>query len=180
MLAFGIPGSEGTVLLLAALTLHGIAPGPELLRNDLTLVFVLIWSLFLANWLTSILGIGLAGRFARLTLVPAQVLVPVVSLLVVVAALVYRSSMGDLLLTVGFGALGWAMKAYGWPRVSFVIALVLASLLETNLGLTLRLHELGRLDFLHRPVFLLLSALLVLTLVWPSLRRPRLARGDVR
>ena len=51
MLAFGIPGSEGTVLLLAALTLHGIVPGPELLQSQLTLVFVLIWSLFFSNWL---------------------------------------------------------------------------------------------------------------------------------
>lgn len=177
VLAFGIPGSEGTVLLLAALTIHGITPGPELLQGQLTLVFVLIWSLFLSNWLTSGLGLAAAGQFARLTLVPAQILVPMITLLVVVAALAYRGSFGDLFLTAGFGLLGYGMKANGWPRVSFVIALVLASLFETNLHLTLRLHELGRLNPLERPVLLALVALLALTMAWPAVHRA-FARRD--
>ncbi len=168
VLAFGIPGSEGTVLLLAALTLHGIVPGPELLQNQLTLVFVLIWSLFFSNWLTSILGLATAGHFSRLTLVPAQIIVPIITLLVILAALAYRGSMGDLLLAGGFGVLGYAMKVHGWPRVSFVIALVLASLFETNLHLTLRLHALGRLSLLEQPVSLILR---------DQPRRPATAEG---
>src|SRR5215213_10294939 len=60
-LAFGIPGSEGTVLLLAALSLHGLAPGRALLEIQLPLVFVLIWALFLSNWLTSLLGLAVSG-----------------------------------------------------------------------------------------------------------------------
>jgi TctA family transporter len=170
-LAFGIPGSEGTVLLLAALTLHGITPGPELLQNELTLVFVLIWSLFLSNWLTSALGLVVAGGVSRVTLVSAQLLVPLIGLLVVLGALAYRSSFGDLVLTMLFGIVGYTMKANGWPRVSFVIALVLASLFETNLMLTLRLHELGRIDLLGRPLLLVLVAMLAVTLLWPLLRK---------
>ena len=167
VLAFGIPGSEGTVLLLAALTIHGVTPGPELLQNQLSLVFVLIWSLFFSNWLTSILGLATAGQFARITTFPTRLIVPVITLLVVVAALAHRGSMGDLLLTFAFGALGYEMKVHGWPRVSFVIALVLASLFETNLFLSLRLHALGRLDPLAQPVSLVLAALLVMTIGWP-------------
>jgi TctA family transporter len=177
VLAFGIPGSEGTVLLLAALTIHGITPGRELLEGQLTLVFVLIWSLFFSNWLTSLLGLAVSGRFARLTVVPAQVLVPLVTLLVVLAALAYRGSFADLVIVVAFGLLGYGLKAQGWPRVAFVIALVLAPLFETNLHLTLQLHEYGRLDLLHRPLLLVLIALLALTFAWPALQMGRRREG---
>jgi len=175
VLAFGIPGSESTVMLLAALSLHGITPGPELVSNELTLVFVLIWSLLLANWLTSIFGLAASGQFARFTLVPARLLVPVIMVLVVLAALVYRASFGDLLVAVFFGALGYLMKRHGWPRVSFVLALVLASLFETNLQLTLRLWELGRFDPLARPFFLALTAMVVVTFIWAGIQQVRSA-----
>jgi len=177
VLAFGIPGSESTVMLLAAMTLHGINPGPELINSELTLVFTLIWSLLLANWLTSIFGIGVSERFARLTLVPARLLIPVILVLVVLAALVQRASYGDLLLAVFFGGVGFAMKRLGWPRVSFVLALVLASLFETNLHLTMRLAETGRFDPMTRPVFLALLFLVAGTFVWSILGRLRARRS---
>jgi TctA family transporter len=173
LLAFGIPGSEGTALLLTALMLHGITPGRELLEGRLTLVFVLIWSLFLSNWLTSIIGLAVSRPLARLTSVPAQGLVPVILVVLVLAALVERGSFGDVLLMGCFGLAGYAMKVFGWPRVAFVIALILSALFETNLHLSLRLYELGRLDPLDRPFALVLLAGLVLTLAWPLVARDR-------
>ena len=177
VLAFGIPGSEGTVLLLAALTIHGVVPGRELLEGQLTLVFVLIWSLFLSNWLTSVLGLAASGQLARFTLVPAQSLIPFIFVLVMLAALAYSGSFNDVLVCAGFGLFGYWMKVHGWPRVSFVIALVLAALFETNLHLTLRLIELDRLDPLQRPVALALLALLLATPAWSLLRRLRGSRS---
>jgi putative tricarboxylic transport membrane protein len=173
MLAFGIPGSEGTALLLTVLLLHGITPGAALLETQLTLAFVLIWSLFVSNWLTSIIGLAVSPQLARLTVVPAQKLVPVILVVLVLAALTYRGSFDDLLLALGFGLIGYAMKTYGWPRVSFVIALVLAALFENNLHLTMRLLELGRLEPLERPVAVVLFALLVLTIGVPLVRWTR-------
>ena len=61
VLAFGIPGSDATAVLMAALLLHGLAPGRELMTEKLPLVFVLIWSLFLSNWVTSLVGVMLVG-----------------------------------------------------------------------------------------------------------------------
>jgi putative tricarboxylic transport membrane protein len=176
VLAFGIPGSEGTVLLLAALTLHGIVPGRELIEGQLTLVFVLIWSLFFSNWLTSLLGLAASRQLSRFTLFPAQVLVPFILVLVMLAALAYRGRFGDLLLVVGFGLLGYWMKVYGWPRVAFVIALVLASLFETNLHLSLRLLELERVNPLQRPLSLVLLAMLLVTNLWPLVQHVRRSR----
>jgi TctA family transporter len=176
LLAFGIPGSEGTALLLTALMLHGITPGRELLENQLTLAFVLIWSLFLSNWLTSIIGLAVSRPLARLTSVPAQGLVPVILVVLVLAALVERGSFGDLLLMGGFGLAGYTMKVFGWPRVALVIALVLSGLFETNLHLSLRLSELGRLDPLEQPLALALLVGLLLTLAMPLLGKRQSSR----
>ncbi|MDH3225446.1 MAG: tripartite tricarboxylate transporter permease, partial [Gemmatimonadota bacterium] len=65
-LALGIPASAGTALLLSALQIHGITPGAGLMSSQLSLVFVLIWSLFLSNWLSSLLGFSLVGPLSRL------------------------------------------------------------------------------------------------------------------
>jgi putative tricarboxylic transport membrane protein len=171
VLAFGIPGSEGTVLLLTALTLHGIVPGRALLDEQLPLVFALIWSLFLSNWLTSILGLAVAGHLARITLLPTRFLAPVILGLIAMAAILNRGRPEDLILTVAFGLFGYALRVFGWPRVPLVIALVLGAMFETNLHLTLRLHELGRIDLLDRPVGMVLLLLLVATLLLPVVAR---------
>ena len=164
-LAFGIPASTGTALLLAALQIHGIRPGAELFQNQLDLVFVLIWSLFLSNWITSLLGLSLAGRLAMLAEIRTARLVPVVLVLAAVGALSYRARLTDVTVTFAFGIVGYAMKRYGWPRVAFIIALILGPLVEVNLHLSLSLHALGRLNLWTNPTVLVGVALVLLTVL---------------
>ena len=160
-LALGIPGGTGTAVLLAALSLHGMSPGREMLSDHLVLVFVLIWSLFLSNWVTSLLGVCLVSPMTRLSTLRTVRILPVIIALSFIGALQYRGLMADVFCALLFGLLGYFMKRYDWPRIPLAIALALAPLLETNLHLTLRLQELGRIDFFSRPVVI---ALLVLTL----------------
>ena len=176
VLAFGIPGSEGTVLLLTALTLHGIVPGRQLIEGQLPLVFALIWTLFLSNWLTSLLGLISSGALSRITVIRSQILVPMVLALIAAAAVVYRGRPEDLVVAVLFGLFGFALKTYGWPRVPLVIAFVLGPLFEANLHLTLQLHDLGRLAPLTRPVALGLGFLILLTVGLPLWARWRRAK----
>ena len=166
-LAFGIPGSPGTVLLLATLTLHGIIPGRELMTDQLGLVFALIWSLAISNWLTSIVGLSLVGHLARLTLIRTQLLVPLILLFALLGAFAYQGRIQDVLVAVLFGIAGFYMKKYGWPRIALVLALVLGPLFETNFHMTVRLQELGRINVLTRPLSILLVVLIVLSLVVP-------------
>ncbi len=79
-------------------------------------------------------------------------------------AFAYRGRLADVWLTFGFGLIGYAMKRYGWPRVAFIIALVLGPMFELNLHLTLSLQRLGRIQVWTRPAFLTLAVLLALTL----------------
>lgn len=170
-LALGIPGGTGTAMLLGAMTLHGLNPGRELLSNQLVLVFVLIWSLFLSNWLTSLLGLSFVSPMARLSTIRTSRLVPVILSLAMLGAVQYRGQAADAVCAVAFGLVGFMMKRHRWPRVPLIIAMSLAPLLETNLHLTLRLQELGRIDFWSRPIVLLLLVLILLNLLLPSLRR---------
>ena len=168
--AFGIPGGTGTAMLLTVMTMHGIAPGKVLLTEQLDLVFVLVWSLFLSNWITSIVGVATVGAAVRMTVIHRHFLVPIILVLTTVGAYGYQGRIEDVLLTYVAGVLGYTMKKYGWSRVPLVIALMLGGIFEDYLGITLRLHELGRITFWERPIAigLLLAAVASLTLPYVS------------
>jgi putative tricarboxylic transport membrane protein len=167
-LALGIPGGTGTAVLLGVLSLHGMSPGREMLDTNLVLVFVLIWSLFLSNWLTSLLGLALVSPMARLSSIKTRYLVPVILALALASAYYYRGLWQDVVCAVSFGLLGYLMKRYDWPRIPLLIAFALAPLLEANLYLTMRLHELERIDFWSRPLVLLLLLMTVANIALPG------------
>jgi TctA family transporter len=169
-LALGIPGGSGTTLLLVALTLHGLTPGREMLTDHLNLTFVLIWSMFLSNWLTSMLGLAAANPLARLSVVRVHLLAPIILVLATLGAYIYKGRIEDVFLAYFCGFVGYYMKVYGWPRIPLVIALVLGSLFENSFHITLRLHQLGRINFWTRPIPMVLLGLSVISLTLPYLQ----------
>jgi putative tricarboxylic transport membrane protein len=88
--------------------------------------------------------------------------------------------MGDVLVAVGFGLLGFYMKKHDWPRMALVVAFLLGGGIERNLHITSTLHGLGRLDLLARPLLGLLVVLTSVNLALPYLRSARLERGKGR
>jgi putative tricarboxylic transport membrane protein len=177
VLALGIPGSAGTALLIAAMTLHGIVPGRTLMTQQLSLVFVLIWALFLSNWLTSIMGMLIVNPVARLTVVRTRVLIPILLAVTTVGAFMSQGRIEDVFTAFIFGLVGLAMKRHGWPRVPLLVALVLGSLFEINFHITWRLHELGRINFWTRPIAMVLLGLTFASLALPYLRGRRIGKG---
>jgi TctA family transporter len=169
-LTFGVPGGEGTALLLVALILHGLIPGKELMTNQLNLVFVLIWSLFLSNWMTSIVGLAAVNQLARLTVIRTQLIAPLILGLATLGAFILNGRIQDVLVAFLFGFIGYYMKKYGWLRITLVIALVLGPLFETNFHITLRLHQLERINFWARPIVLVLLGLTTLSLALPYIQ----------
>ncbi len=172
-LAFGIPASAGTALLIAALQIHGIRPGAELLQQRLDLAFVLIWSLFLSNWITSIVGLGLARPMVALADLRTSRLASVVLVLAAVGAMSYRGSGADVAVAFAFGVIGYAMKRHGWPRIAFVIAFILGPLVEVNLHLALSLHALGRINLWTKPTVIAGAGLVLVTVLAPRWLRLR-------
>jgi TctA family transporter len=175
-LVFGVPGGAGTAMLLIALQQQGIAPGRELMTTRLDYVFLLIFSLFLSNWLTSILGLALVRPLSWLTVAPAPLLTPFLLLLTVLGAYVYRGRIEDVFVVYVFGLLGYCMKRYGWSRAAMATALVLGGLLERSFTVALRLHELDRVRFWERPITLALIAMILASLYW--MRQSSTRRGE--
>ncbi len=176
VVAFGIPGSESGVILLAVLGIHGIMPGVPMLTEQLSLTYTLIFALLFSNILTSIVGVGLAPYLARLKDLRIDLIVLPALLISAVAILQLKGQMTDLYVAVLFGLGGYFLRRYDWPRVPFIIALVLGSFLETNLSLSIRLIELDRIDPFARPASLVLMGLTVVSLWWMVRRRRRQAR----
>lgn len=166
-LALGIPGGSGTAILLGVLAVHGLTPGREMLTEHLALVFALIWSLFLSNWITSLLGLAVVAPMARLSAIRTKRIIPVILALAALGSIQFRGHMTDFVCALVFGILGYCMKRFDWPRIPLVIALSLAPMFENNLHLTLRLQELDRINFWTRPLVIVLILLTLLNLFLP-------------
>ena len=174
-LAFGLPGSEAGVVLLAVFALHGIVPGMPMLTTQLPLTFTLILALLFSNLLTSFVGVALTPWLARLrSLRIERIALPglIVSLVTVVQI---DGHLFDLYTAVGFGIAGYYWRTHDWPRIPFIIAFVLGSLIETNLALTVQLVQLDRIVPWERPASIVILGLVVASLVWMRARRSALA-----
>ncbi len=166
VLAFGLPGSEGGVILVTVLAIHGLVPGTPMLTDDLPLSLTLILALLMSNLLTSIVGVTLAPWLARLT----RLRIDKIALPALIASLVtilqLNGLLVDLYVAVGFGLLGYILRRLDWPRVPFIIAFILGSFIEINFALTLRLAEVGRVSFWDQPAAMTISALILISFGW--------------
>lgn len=169
-LAFGVPGSTTMALILAALLLLGLTPGPKMLTDHLDFTLVIVWSLVLANLLATALCFTFAKQLARITRLPVHYLFPVLIVVIFVAAFQTTADWGDLITLVGFSLLGIAMKRLGWPRPPLIVGIVLQRLAETYFFLTTKLYGAA---WVTRPLVLLLFALAVSTIAHAVWRRYR-------
>ena len=165
-LAFGIPGSEAGVLLLSVLLIHGFQPGLPMLTVDLSMSFVLIFSLLLSNMATSLVGVAVAPWLARLTTLRIDRIVLPVLIASLVTLIELNGNVIDIYVAIGFGVLGYLFRHFDWPRIPFVIAFVLGDFIEYNLSMTVKLAEAGRIGLLDRPAAWFMLAVIILTLRW--------------
>lgn len=179
MLALGIPGSASTAVLLAALILHGIRPGPMLMTQEAALVWALIASMFVGNVMLLIINLPLAPLFASLLRIPYVYLAPGILAVSLVGAYSATLDMGTVWTCLAFGLLGWLMMKFDIPRPPLVLALVLAPLLEMSLRQSLLLSFGSPMIFVERPIAAILLVVLAFTFAAPLFGawRRREARG---
>ena len=159
-LAFGVPGSASMAILLGAFLIHGIAPGPKMLSEQLDVTFTLIWTVALANILGAGLCFMLAGQFAKIATIRAGLLVPLVFGIMVIGAYQGAKDYADLIVLLAFGILGWVMKRLNWPRPPLILAFVLGGLVENYLFIS---HLRYGLDWMLKPIpFVVISIILFL------------------
>ncbi len=167
LLTLGIPGSASTAVLIGALMIHELRPGPELFTKQPELVYTLFSSLFLANVVLYFFGMWGSRLWIRVTRVPKTILYPLIFAFSIVGSFAVRSSVFDVGVCLGFGIVGWILKKFDYPLSPIVLGLVLGSLIETNLQMTLIMG--GASLFFTRPLSAVLLAITAILLAAPVL-----------
>ena len=158
VLSLGIPGNPVTALLLGALVIQGIQPGPLFMSQRPDLFWGIVASMYVGNVFLLLLNLPLVGLWAQLLRIPYRVLFPVVLLLCVVGSYSANKNVFDLWVMLGFGVAGYLLRKLEYDLAPFVIAFVLAPLLEQSLRQSLVMSPDGAMILVQRPVTALLLA----------------------
>jgi putative tricarboxylic transport membrane protein len=132
LLSLGIPTAPSMAIMLAAFTLYGLQPGPQLFESNSLLVWTVIASMYLGNLICLVLNLPLVGLWARLALVPYKFLAPIILAVCVIGAYSPRNSMFDVWVAIGFGVIGYLMKKRDWPTAPFILGFMLGPMLEVS------------------------------------------------
>jgi putative tricarboxylic transport membrane protein len=145
MLTLGVPGSGTTAVMVGALSLYNITPGPALFTQQPALVWGLIASMFIGNILLLLINIPLVGLFTRILLVPNWLLVPGILAISAVGVYSVHATTFDLMLMGGLGIAGYLLRKTGVPMAQVILGFVLGDLMEQNLrrALSITNGELG-------------------------------------
>ncbi len=176
MLTLGVPGSGTTAVMVGALSLYNITPGPALFTQNPTLVWGLIASLFIANVMLLFINIPMVGVFTKVLRLPNWALVPGILAISAVGVYSVHATTFDLMLMSGLGVVGYLLRKQGMPMAPLILGFVLGDLMEQNLrrALSITNGELGIL--VESPISIGLWIGAVAMVVVPPLMRLRARR----
>ena len=161
-MVLGIPGSGTTAVILVGLMVHGLRPGPYLFTEQVDKVYQIFGAMMLANVMFLLMGLYAATLFARISLVPRQILWPVVFALSVIGAYALSASLLDVWIVLIFGVIGFLARRHGFAVAPIAVGLILGEMVETNLQNSLKMFEGEWWLILTQPLaalFLILAAL---------------------
>jgi putative tricarboxylic transport membrane protein len=169
-IAFGIPGSASMALLLGALLIVGLQPGPEMLKSRLDVTFAMVWILIISNIIVAGISFLILNHLAALTFIRGSLLIPFLLVLVFIGSFTANNSIYDLIVTVLFGTLGYCMLLNGWPRPPLVLGLILGKIGENYLWISTAAYG-GK--WLAFPSVLILIAITIAVVAYPTIKERR-------
>jgi putative tricarboxylic transport membrane protein len=186
MLALGIPTGPVTAVLMAALLIHGVPPGPTLVNDHPSVFWGFVASMYVGNLMLLALNLPLVGVFVNLLRVPYAYLYPLIIMFCVIGVYGVNNSIVDVWIMLIMGAVGYGLKKFGFDPAPLVLGLVIAPILEMSLRQSLIMSDGTWTIFLQRPIALALLAvsagLLALSAVTQISRRkdwrPKLAQAE--
>jgi len=170
----GIPGSGTTLVVMAALMINGITPGPSFFSEHAVEAYAILISLVIANVLLLPIGILISRLASNVTAVPNKFLVPIIALFCLVGAFAWRQMLFDMYLVIIFGVLGALLAKYGYSVPAFLLGLLLGPLAESNFYWAV---EIGGVDSFMRPIALVILCATVGVLVLPVFLNRLLRKG---
>ena len=171
MLSLGLPFTPGTAMLLAALMIQGVQPGPLLISERPEVFWGVVVSLYIGNIALLILNLPLVGLWVSMLRIPQSVLVALIVLLTLMGAYTINNSMLDLIVLVVMGIVGYIFRKIKVDISPMVLALVLASMLESTFRQSLYMSEGDLMIFFRRPISAAFMILLVVILILPAIRQ---------
>ena len=182
-MVLGIPGSGTTAVILVGLMVHGLRPGPHLFTEQIDKVYAIFGTMFVTNVMFFFLGLFAAKLFARVTLIPRNILWPVVFAFSVIGAYSLAQSMIDVYIALIFGVIGYLLRRFGFALAPVAIGLILGEMVETNLQNSLKMFDGDWTQIFLQPLAAVFLALAVLGISQPYIvsyfrRRKAIKRAD--
>lgn len=169
LLTLGIPANVVMAMMLAALTIHGIRPGPLLIQERPDLFWGVITSMYLGNVMLLILNLPLVGLFIQILRIPYPVLAPLILLFCLVGAYSTSSQVADVLVMVCFGLLGYLMRKFKFEAAPLILALILGKPMEESLRQALGISQGSFAIFVTHPISLALLLATAASLAGPAI-----------
>ncbi len=164
LLTLGVPGDAVTAILLGALVIQGLQPGPLLFAKSPDIVYGLFSSLFVGNILMLIFGLLGVRLFCRVVELPKRIIIPVIVTLSMVGAYSMNNSLFDVWVCIAFGGIGYIMQKVEMPSSPIILAVILGPMAESNLRRAVLMYEGGYSFLWTRPITVVFLALALLSL----------------
>ncbi|MGH2394934.1 MAG: tripartite tricarboxylate transporter permease, partial [Candidatus Limnocylindria bacterium] len=174
MLALGVPSGPIPAVMLAAMMVHGVSPGPLLIRQQPELFWGFIASMYVGNVVLLVLNLPLVGLFVNLLRAPYHFLYPAILVFSIVGVYAVNNSVVDVWIMLGMALVGYVLRKLDFETAPIVLGLVLAPIIEMSLRQSLAMSDGQYLIFLNRPIaatLLAVGAALVLLSLRPLLTR---------
>ena len=178
MLCLGIPGDTVTSVMLGALTLIGVTPGPQLFTQNASIVYAIFAGMIIIQFLMLGFGVLFARVAPKVLRIPVKYLMPIIMALCIVGAFCLSNQVYHVAVAIAFGFIGYFMKKFGFPGAPLVLGVILGPIAEKNLDRALQLSRNDWLVFFRRPIaltFILLSIGMILWTVISNIRKEKTA-----
>jgi TctA family transporter len=176
MLTLGIPPNPVMALMVGAMMIHGVRPGPQVLEQRPDIFWGLIASMWIGNLMLIVINLPLIGIWVRLLQVPYRLLFPAILLFSSIGVYSVHNNVTEVCLTAGFAVLGYVFTKLGCEPAPLALGFVLGSLLEETLKRAMLLSRGDPLIFLQRPisaVLLIAAAVILVAVLLPNIRKGR-------
>ncbi len=173
LLTLGVPGSGTTAVLLGALLVMGVTPGPMMLEQRPDVFWGVIASMYIGNIFLLVLNLPLIPLIAKILDLPRPLLLSMILIFCMIGVYGMSFSVFDLLLLLGFGLLGLGMRLFGFPTAPLILALILGNIMEESMRRALQISGGDWTTFIDKPISLALLVIAVLSLGLPLLKKRR-------
>lgn len=170
LLTLGVPGSGTTAILLGALLVMGVSPGPLMFQDRPDVFWGVIASMYIGNIFLLVLNLPLIPIFAKILEIPRAMLLSLIVVFCIVGVYGLSFSTFDLWFLLLFGLVGFAMRAYGFPAAPMILALILGDIMEKSMRQALQISRGDWMIFMHKPISLTLLSLALLSITIPLIR----------